>query len=335
LAIAYKNFAAHQGVSHIGLGVSALNTAKVLRAHGIRVEVWPLAKPSDLRATIALHPDVTHVVVNAAWVPASDLAQLCMAYGEKQFFVNSHSNIGFLQADRNGVKLFREYMELEQGLFNFHFAGNSVRFCEWINHGLRSACTYLPNIYYIDDITDQVRASHYNGGPLHIGCFGAIRSLKNMMTAAAAALELQAKLRVPLEYWMSGGRQEGEGSTVLAAVRAMLEGLPGVNFHLVNWASWPQFRRILGSMNLLLQPSYTESFNMVTADGVAMQVPSVVSEAIDWAPNSWKADVDDALDIARVGRHLLHDCFAAAEGLHALNKHNREGVVAWKRILFV
>ena len=81
------------------------------------------------------------------------------------------------------------------------------------------------------------------------------------------------------------------------------------------WQSWPKFRKTVAHMHLLLQPSYTESFNMVTADGVAEGVPSVVSEAIDWAPEDWKADVDDVLDIARTGRKLLFDPRAAHDGL--------------------
>jgi hypothetical protein len=34
-------------------------------------------------------------------------------------------------------------------------------------------------------------------------------------------------------------------------------------------------------VHLLLQPSFTQSFNVVTADGVHQGVPSVVSDAID------------------------------------------------------
>jgi hypothetical protein len=84
-------------------------------------------------------------------------------------------------------------------------------------------------------------------------------------------------------------------------------------------------------MHLLLQPSYTESFNMVTADGIAEGVPSVVSRAIDWAPEYWKADVDDVLDIARVGRQLLNDARATADGWRALVKFNHHGVHAYQR----
>jgi hypothetical protein len=88
-------------------------------------------------------------------------------------------------------------------------------------------------------------------------------------------------------------------------------------------------------MHLLLQPSYTESFNMVTADGVAEGVPSVVSHAIDWVPDHWKASMDDVLDIARVGRYLLTDPYAPQEGLDALKSHNTEGLKAWQAFLSI
>ena len=68
---------------------------------------------------------------------------------------------------------------------------------------------------------------------------------------------------------------------------------------------------------------------MVTADGIAEGVPSVVSSAIDWTPRYWRAEIDDVFDIARVGRCLLQDPNAAVEGLQALRTHNREGLEAW------
>lgn len=86
-------------------------------------------------------------------------------------------------------------------------------------------------------------------------------------------------------------------------------------------------------MHLLLQPSYTESFNMVTADGVAEGIPSVVSDAIDWAPNDWKANVDDVLDIARVGRRLLCDAHAALDGFRALESYVADGLRSYEEYL--
>ena len=56
LVLAYKNFAAHQNISHIGLGVSALNTCKVLRRGGVTADVWPVVNAKDLSTRLALDP---------------------------------------------------------------------------------------------------------------------------------------------------------------------------------------------------------------------------------------------------------------------------------------
>ena len=331
VVLAYKNFAANRNISHIGLGVAAINTAKVLRREGIKTDVWPILSAADLRQRLAKSP-ADHVIISAPWIPAADMQALATENPDTQFAVNCHSNVGFLQADRNGVKLVREMMELEMGTHNVHLAGNSRRFCDWIISAFGAPCTYLPNLYYLDGQPVPSRPP-FDCCVLRIGAFGATRPLKNLMSAAGAALEIARNLRVPLELWLSAGRAEGGGETVLAAVQAMLDGLPHVKVVMNGWQSWPKFRKVVGHMHLLLQPSYTESFNMVTADGVAEGVPSVVSEAIDWAPDAWKADVDDVVQIARVGRHLLNDPRAVHEGLVALQNFVADGVRAYRHFL--
>jgi hypothetical protein len=154
------------------------------------------------------------------------------------------------------------------------------------------------------------------------------------MSSAGAAIEIAGRLKANLELWVSAGRTEG-GSGIMDAVRALTGGLPFVKLVENGWQSWPKFRATVRHMHLLLQPSYTESFNMVTADGVAEGVPSVVSEAIHWAPAHWKAESDDVLDIARVGRQLLADPRAAEDGFCALHAHNAEGLRSWTQYLGV
>jgi hypothetical protein len=330
VVLAYKNFAANRNISHIGLGVAALNTAKVLRREGIKADVWPIIDAKDLRKRLQTEP-AKDVIISAPWIPSSELQGMANEFPDTQFAVNCHSNVGFLQADRNGVKLVRELMELELGTHNIHLAGNCRRFCDWVEAAFASPCAYLPNLYYLDEHSSTHQPALYNGGTLRIGVFGATRPLKNLMSAAGAAVEIARGLRVPLDLWLSAGRAEGGGETVLAAVKEMLAGLPNVNLVLNGWQSWPKFRKVVGHMHLLLQPSYTESFNMVTADGVAEGVPSVVSEAVDWAPAYWQAKVDDSRDIARVGRQLLYDHRAAHEGLRALTTYVRDGIAAYRQ----
>ena len=331
LILAYKNFAANQNISHIGLGVSALNTCKVLRRAGIMADVWPVVTAKDLRDRLKSDP-ATHVVVCAPWISSVEMQSLALAHPNTRFAVNCHSNVGFLQADSNGVRLIREAMEVEMAFHNFHLGGNSAKFCKWIRSAYMRPCTYLPNLYYLESNVLPWRPL-YNGGTLRIGAFGATRPLKNLMSAAGAALEITRCHKASLELWLSAGRSECGGDVILRAAHAMLDGLPNVTLVENGWQSWPQFRQSVAHMHLLLQPSYTESFNMVTADGVAEGVPSVVSEAIDWAPEHWKAKTDDVLDIARVGRSLLADPCAQQDGLEALKCHNTDGLKSWQSFL--
>jgi len=331
IILAYKNFAAHRNISHIGLGVSALNTAKVLRRNGIAAEVWPVANAGDLEERLR-GASATHVVISAPWIPSAGIQRLIADHASTQFAVNCHSNVGFLQADTSGVKLVREAMEIETGSHNFRLAGNSQRFCRWVRSAFSRPCAFLPNLYFIDG--EYVpRRPLYRGGTLRIGAFGATRPLKNFLSAAGAALEVARGLGAKLELWLSAGRVEGGGDSILRAARALLDGLPDVKLVENGWQSWPKFRQSVGHMHLLMQPSYTESFNMVTADGVAEGVPSVVSHAIEWAPEHWKAQTDDVLDIARVGRYLLGDPRAAQEGYDALQAHNAAGLSSWNMFL--
>ncbi len=330
VVLAYKNFAVNRNISHIGLGVAAINTAKVLRREGIRAEVWPILNGTDLRRRLTAAP-AKHVIISAPWIPSLELQALSTEFPDTDFAVNCHSNVGFLQADRNGVRLIREIMELELGTQNLHLAGNSRRFCEWVRAAFGAACVYLPNLYWLGHRSAWQRVP-FTHGALRIGVFGATRPLKNLMSAAGAALEISENLRVPLELWMSSGRAEG-GEGVQGAVEEMLRGLPHVKLVMYGWQPWPKFRKVVHHMHLLLQPSYTESFNMVTADGVAEGVPSVVSKAIDWAPEHWKANVDDVLDIARVGRRLLYDPRAAHDGFEALQAYVADGLRSYRKYL--
>ena len=161
-----------------------------------------------------------------------------------------------------------------------------------------------------------------------------MRPYKNVLTAAAAALEVGQRLRVTdLEFWISGGRREGGGQTIFAAIQQMYLNVPRAKVVERNWQSWPQFLTTVGSMDLLLQPSYTEGFNMVTADGIAQGVASVVSDAIAWAPRNWQAATDDASDIANKAVGLLHDPTAVQEGVAALEVHNAMALILWEKFL--
>lgn len=331
LALCYKNFAANANISHIGLGVSALNTAKVLKRHGVSVRAFAINCVEDLRRFIRDNPALTHVVISAAWLPVLDVGQLAASHPHIEFAVNIHSNVGFLQADSNGVLLLGQYVHLQKELLNFRVSGNNVEFTDWLREVYVIDALYLPNLYNLDS-TVPINRPLYNGGQVRIGAFGAARPLKNFLTAAGAAVAISKELRVPVEFWMNGGRPDG-GSSIERAIRILIRGQHGVTLRILNWSAWPMFLELLETLHLMIQVSYTESFNMVTADGISRGVPSVVSSAIGWVPERWIAKADDPLDVARVGRSLITDPHAIVDGVHALERHNQKGFYEWLNFL--
>ena len=189
------------------------------------------------------------------------------------------------------------------GTANFHVAGNSRRFVDWASVTFGTPFTYLPNLYFLEGPPDHYRPP-FHGGLLRVGAFGATRPLKNLMSAAGAALTISRFFGGDLELWINSGRDEGAGC-IVRAIEEMFRITRHAHLVRAGWASWHDHRKTVARMNLLINCSYTESFNMVTADGIAEGIPSVVSDAICWAPAYRRAPVDDVLEITRVGRHLL------------------------------
>jgi hypothetical protein len=330
--LAYKNFPVAHNVSHIGLGVSALNTAKVLRSSGVVTDVWPILSTSTIVERIKTAPvRPTHIVIGAPWLPTLDLQVLVHSNPDIHFAVCCHSNVGFLQADPLAITNFRQMLSLEQGALNMSAAGNSQRFCDWIVEAYGRPCTWLPNLYFLESASPVYRRP-WAGCSLNIGSFGAVRPLKNTLNAVAAALQLHNDMHIPVKFHFSVARVE-IGSTVVRAIDAMVKGVP--DFHLIkdDWYQWPDFRQIIRRMDILMQVSYSESFNMVTADGAAESIPSVVSDAIDWAPSDWKAEVDDTLSITRVANNLLNNMHSGAAGFKALLASNVTGLRSWLKWL--
>lgn len=338
IAIAYKNFAANKGISHIGLGVTALTNAKILNAAGLWTEVWPINSAADLQTRLAAAQrstpatPVTHVIISAPWIPTQQLAAIATLFHQVDFTVVSHSNVGFLQADPNGLTLLREAGDLQTGTINVHIGANSQKFIEWWQEVYQEPVRWFPNMYAIST-AQPLSQTFQNGGVLRIGSFGAARPLKNLLTAGAAALAINNRMQSTLQFNISSGRAEGGGDTILKGLAAMYLNLPNAQIVYNSWASWPAFLRTVRNMDLVLMPSYTESFSMVSADAIGQGVPVVGSDAIDWLPERWIASNDDALDIADVGTGLLNSPHVIKRGLEALQEHNAEGLRSWSSIV--
>lgn len=338
IVLAYNGHSTSKSSCHRGLGITALNIQKSLLAVGYHAEIWPIAGGDALEHLLHSDQDkhrhpVTHVVVQAPWIPAEWFQRLARNFVRTKFVCTSHSNVGFLQAESRAISLMREYADLSLMLPNFKAGGNSLGFCNWMRFAYGRPTIYLPNMYFIDPHIHVHHRPLWNGGILRIGAFGAGRTYKNFQSAVAAAVEIAHELKAVTEIYVNKGRTDGHGDVVYRAMVATTENLPAVSLKLVPWCEWPHYRKVVSTMHLLLQPSHTESFNNVTADGILEGVPSVVSSAIRFAPKNWTADADDVLDIARKGRHLLGDVHAANDGIQALKQWNEAALPEWQKFI--
>jgi len=293
----------------------------------------PNSRGANLADLIRQH-NPTHVVTCAFWMSVEDMQSIVLANPYVTFAVNCHSNIAFLQAEPGGLKTARALVDLEMTTVNFNLSGNSRGFVQSVEASWESPCAYLPNLYFLDNTAREYRPK-WSGGTLRIGAFGALRPLKNPTVSAFAALEIATSMGTNLEFYVNVGRNDGWGTQTLQAVRAIVSNLPYAKLIEVPWQNWPAHRRLVRSMHVMIQPSFSESFNLVTADGAAEGVASAVGDVIEWAPDYWKAIPDNAHDVARVGLALLCNRNTGRDGIHALMRNNQTGVLAWKTWLGV
>ena len=316
------------GRSHRGLGINALMTVKVLRKHGIHADIAPVWKRPDVVAALNKYKP-THAIIQAPWISAEDQAWLCHQFPDVQFVVRVHSQIGFLQVEPNAIKILRDDLFLQEGLLNLAVSANTRRLAEFVDHTYKSRIVYLPNLYDTDRVRRKRDESHDHRS-LRIGSFGAHRLLKNHTTALAAAMMIAERRGSDLEFYVNAGRKEGSGGgAIIRALRLMSDRVPWVRLKEVGWQEWSEFRQTVAYMDLTMQVSFTETFNIVTADSVAEGVPAVVSNAIEWTPARWHANPDDAADIARVGSALLWDIHSAEEGIAALECYAKNAIQTW------
>lgn len=327
--VCYRNFKAHQPhCSHVGLGVNAINTVRVLRSLRIQADLVAVWEHTGLRAALKLaqYATVSHCIVEAPFISLDHFTALLREFPNVQFISRIHSNVGFLQVEAGAIALFRQYLTLQDDELNFELASNSKELCAFIEETYIGRCLLLPNLYYMDRTAR--RPAYANPHAVRIASFGSIRLQKNHSTAAAAALLLAHRDRLQLEFFLTVSREE-HGKGVLQAIRNLFHNLHWAKLIEVPWSCWGEFRRTVGHMDLCYQLSMSETFNLVSADAVAEGVPVVGSDVIEWLPANSIVCIDDVEEAATVGAHLLRDPRAAQHQMHALAKFQQQAAREW------
>lgn len=341
VVLAIKNFAAIPGVCHIGLGVTALNTMKVLRRHGMHIEAWSIPGHKEkgkefreLRDKLTKSQEmdsrpVTHVLVSApSWIQPNEFYELALIFQNVTFVQLNHSGCAYLSIDKYGIRNIREIASYSESTHNIKVAANNERVAKFIDTSFGVKSLYLPNLYDTESFVD-VSVPHRQCGTLRIGSFGASRPWKNQLCAAEAAVMIGRKMGCLVELFVNSKRPDG-GERMIEARDELFNMLPHAKIVNVPWLPWPAFRDLTSTMHLLIQPSFDETFNVCTADGIAEGVPSVTTSALEWTPRSWWAHAEDPNNIAEVGIGLMNNAtMAIRDGRHTLRRYVEHGTRRW------
>jgi len=243
------------------------------------------------------------VIIEALWVSGNKMKELIQIprYKHIKWVIRVHSDIGFLSAETFGLKYINDYINLKKE--NLFVSCNNLEFNHYLSLTLQYPFVYLPNIIEIEFRKHYEEYKNY----IDIGCFGSLRILKNQCYQAMCAIAAADELEKILKFHITVDVNIDDKNEILNPVLKNLEELFENSPHeLVKhyWLENDEFHHLIKKMDIGLQLSYTESFNIVSADFVNMGVPIVVSETIKWMPHIFKTStvkyhetIDKIIDI--------------------------------------
>lgn len=317
-----------------GLFNSARFVVDMLVAHGVTAELVQVVDNNDIdREVTRFAPDI--VVIEALWVVPSKFTVLTQLHPHVQWIVRIHSEIPFLSLEGVAVEWINDYVRLP----NVSVGSNSVRATRDIRAIVRAdglfmdrKVHFLPNWYPPD-----LRPTPVVKDPCHlnVGCFGAIRPFKNQFIQALAAIEFANQRGQRLRFHVNGERCEQLGDNVLRNMRALFAGTP---HKLVEhgWETHDDFLQTIAGMDVSMAVSFSESFNIVSADAVTAGVPIVASAEVAWASSFTFADTTSVPSIMDTLDRVLSIPFKwwiKGSNLRGLAKYDRASEKAWLHYL--
>lgn len=309
-----------------GLWNSTRYIVESLVARGVQAEIIEVRDNNCIdREVTRFKPDL--VVIEALWVVPEKFDVLKRLHPKVGWMVHMHSHMPFLALEGIAIEWLKEYTVRGVGVI-----ANSPESYAALEQVVSPALlTYLPNIY-LSDPQDVCRPHHRHD--LHIGCFGAVRPLKNHLLQALAAIKFAREQDKGLRFYINATRVETNGDPVLKNLRSLFKYTPGAELVEVAWHEPEDFiNKILPRMDICMQVSLSETFNVVTADAVTAGVPVVVSKEIKWASTVCMADDDDIDSIVKVMRRVHGNRWIARRNQKLLLKKSAHAADAWYSLI--
>ena len=303
-----------------GLLNSATFVVEMLNDRGVDAMFVQVVDNNDIDREVTQHrPDV--VIIEALWVTPSKFDVLAQLHPSVQWVIRVHSEVPFLAQEGMAMQWLFGYLNRTSVFVAF----NSLRALhDFTRVSWSDKLLYLPN-YFLEH---KALSRKDKSEDLHVGCFGAIRPLKNQLLQAMSAIRYADLEHKHLKFHMNTTRVEG-GEEVLKNIRSLFDDSPHVLIE-HEWLKHSHFQHLLSRMDFAMCVSLSETFCIVAADAVSLGVPLVCSSEVPWSSKVSQADptsMDSILDtMYLVGKLGRASGFMNRRGLR---KYNQRSVEVW------
>jgi len=318
-----------------GLRNSAAFVVEMLNHNGIEAKLVEVVDNNSIDKEVFNYKP-THVIIEAFWVVPEKFTELSRLHPKVKWIIRNHSELPFLASEGCVMDWSIRYLKHH----NVSLAPNSLKSFEDTKKIIAAAYSplvseckvmYLPNYY---QNKSHLRDFRKIGNVVDVGCFGAVRPLKNHLVQAVAAINYCRHEHKKLRFHINVARIEDAGNSVLKSLRGLFENLDPNRYELIEhgWLTHHDFLKLVRKMDIGLQASFSETFNIVTADFVSQGVPMIVSSEIDWMPKDFYCNHTDSEHIEESMRRVLTGWrfwFKAKYALRALTKYNKKSEKIW------
>lgn len=278
---------------HSGLFNSASFVNDMLVKNGIDSNLVQVNDNNEIDREVTKYKP-THVVIEALWVIPEKFEVLNKLHPKVTWIIRLHSEIPFIANEGVAIDWIFQYDKMSRKNKLFIAPNTEKMFNDLKSIGVNNMIL-LPNYYPVDNTEKQIIK---NNDYVNIGCFGAIRPMKNQLIQAVAAIEFGNRITKPINFHINSERVE-KGDSALRNIRALFENQEEHRLIEHPWYNHKDFTELIKSMDLGLQVSLNETFNIVAADFVSNNVPIIGSNEINWLSCLYKANPTSTDDIVK------------------------------------
>jgi len=283
-----------KGTSTHSLNNSAVYSSNYLNSLGIVSNIEELDKHTEIIDIVKKYKP-TDVIIESLWVPPLFFACNLEKFKDIRWYIRLHSDISFLFTETYAMEWIMQYQNLNRENKNIQIASNNLNFVNNIQKALGYNIIYLPNLYETElNITEK----NIDNDIIDIGCFGALRQLKNQPFQALSSILFTESIGKTLRFHINATESDLDNNIIFRNLHNLFSASKHfLVFH--KWLPHSEFLKLISTMDIGIQLSFNETFNLIVCDFLSQGVPILISDSINWGPDFYRCSSNQTTDVIK------------------------------------